>query len=113
MKETGPVRLAIVNDYEMVVAGLAAMLEDHRDRVHVVEINAQTAVLSNVDVVLVDTFGHLVRGGSALSDLIRDTPASVVCSRGTCPAKPSPPLRRPARRRPVQGTDGQGDHRRP
>ena len=78
MKGTGPVRLAIVNDYEIVVAGLAAMLEDHRDRVHVVEINAQTAVLSDVDVVLVDTFGHLARGGSDLSDLIRDTPAPVV-----------------------------------
>ena len=28
-----PLRLAIVNDYEIVVAGIARMLADHRDRV--------------------------------------------------------------------------------
>ena len=73
-----PVRLAIVNDYEIVVSGLAAMLEDHRDRVHVVEINAQTPVLSDVDVVLVDTFGQLPRDGEALAELVRECPAPVV-----------------------------------
>lgn len=73
-----PVRLAIVNDYEIVVSGLASMLEEHRDRVHVVEINAQTTVRSNVDVVLVDTFGQLPRDGEALADLVRDCKAPVV-----------------------------------
>ncbi len=73
-----PVRLAIVNDYEIVVSGLAAMLEDHRDRVHVVEINAQTSVLSDVDVVLVDTFGQLPREGEALTELVRECAAPVV-----------------------------------
>jgi two-component system, NarL family, response regulator LiaR len=75
---TGPVRLAIVNDYEIVVSGLASMLAEHRDRVHVVEINAQTPVLSEVDVVLVDTFGQLPRAGSALDDLVRGSDAPVV-----------------------------------
>jgi two-component system, NarL family, response regulator LiaR len=75
---TGPVRLAIVNDYEIVVSGLASMLEEHRDRVHVVEINAQTPVLSDVDVVLVDTFGQLPRAGATLDDLVRDSDAPVV-----------------------------------
>jgi NarL family two-component system response regulator LiaR len=75
---TGPVRLAIVNDYEIVVSGLASMLEEHRDRVHVVEINAQTAVLSDVDVVLVDMFGQLPRAGSTLDDLVRESDAPVV-----------------------------------
>ena len=73
---TGPVRLAIVNDYEIVVSGLAAMLEGHRDRVHVVEINAQTPVLSDVDVVLVDTFGqprHQCRDRRNRHDLVRFT----------------------------------------
>jgi NarL family two-component system response regulator LiaR len=75
---TAPVRLAIVNDYEIVVSGLASMLEAHRDRVHVVEINAQTPVLSQVDVVLVDTFGRLPRAGATLDDLVRDSDAPVV-----------------------------------
>jgi DNA-binding NarL/FixJ family response regulator len=77
-QESLPVRLAIVNDYEIVVAGLAAMLEDHRDRVRVVEINAQTTVLSDVDVILVDTFGQLHRDEAALRDLVRDASAPVV-----------------------------------
>jgi DNA-binding NarL/FixJ family response regulator len=72
------VRLAIVNDYEIVVSGLASMLEEHRERVHVVEINAQTPVLSDVDVVLVDTFGQLPRDGEALADLVRECTAPVV-----------------------------------
>jgi DNA-binding NarL/FixJ family response regulator len=67
-----------VNDYEIVVSGLAAMLEEHRERVHVVEINAQTPVLSNVDVVLVDTFGQLPRDGQALAELISECDAPVV-----------------------------------
>ena len=73
-----PVRLAIVNDFEIVVSGLASMLEEHRDRVHVAEINAQTPVLSDVDVVLVDTFGQLPRQGETLADLVRDCTAPVV-----------------------------------
>ena len=73
-----PVRLAIVNDFEVVVAGLASMLEEHRDRVHVVEIVAGSPVLSAVDVVLVDTFGHVPRAGSTLRDLISQTSAPVV-----------------------------------
>ncbi len=73
-----PVRLAIVNDYEMVVSGLASMLDDHRDRVHVAEINAQTSVVSNVDVILVDTFGQLPRDGSTLARLVLESAAPVV-----------------------------------
>jgi NarL family two-component system response regulator LiaR len=73
-----PVRLAIVNDYEMVVSGLASMLEEHQDRVHVAEINAQTPVLSDVDVVLVDTFGQVPRDGGTLADLVRECAAPVI-----------------------------------
>ena len=73
-----PVRLAIVNDFEIVVSGLASMLEEHEDRVHVAEINAQTPVVSDVDVVLVDTFGQLPRQGEALAELIRECTAPVV-----------------------------------
>lgn len=71
-----PVRLAILNDYEIVVAGLAAMLAPHRDRVHVVEMSAQLSVVSDVDVVLVDTFGHV--HGADLDDLVRESSARVV-----------------------------------
>ena len=72
----GPVRLAILNDYEIVVAGLAAMLAPHGDRVHVVEIDAQLPVLSEVDLILVDTFGQVHEVD--LDELVRDTGARVV-----------------------------------
>lgn len=72
----GPVRLAILNDYEIVVAGLGAMLAPHRDRVHVVEMSAQLPVLSDVDLILVDTFGQV--HGADLDRLVRDSEARVV-----------------------------------
>lgn len=72
----GPVRLAILNDYEIVVAGLAAMLAPYKDRVHVLEISAQLSVVSDVDLILVDTFGHV--HGADLDELVRETSARVV-----------------------------------
>ncbi|MBC9734778.1 response regulator transcription factor [Nocardioides marmotae] len=55
----GPVRVAIVNDYELVVAGVAALLQPFSDRVEVVELDSQVPVLSDVDVVLYDSFGQV------------------------------------------------------
>jgi DNA-binding NarL/FixJ family response regulator len=53
-----PVSVALLNDYEVVVRGLAAMLEPHRDRVEVVELNIDDGPPSRpVDVALIDTFG--------------------------------------------------------
>lgn len=56
--QTRPVRIAIVNDYELVVAGVAALLKPFADRVEVVELDSRTPVVSDVDVVLYDTFGQ-------------------------------------------------------
>src|SRR6476646_3704757 len=73
-----PIRVAIVNDYEIVVAGVAAMLEPHRDRIAVVELNSGLPVLSDVDVILYDTFGQVQGDGVDLEDLVRDSGAKVV-----------------------------------
>ena len=73
-----PIRVAIVNDYEIVVAGVAAMLEPHRDRVAVVELNSGLPVLSDVDVILYDTFGQVQGDGIDLDDLVRGSDARVV-----------------------------------
>lgn len=56
MSVRGPVTLAILNDYEVVVRGVHAMLEAFADRVEVVEVAAGVPVRSHVDVVLYDTF---------------------------------------------------------
>ena len=53
-----PIRVAIVNDYEIVVAGVAAMLAPYRDRVNIVELDSGLPVVSDVDVILYDTFGQ-------------------------------------------------------
>lgn len=73
-----PVRVAIVNDYEIVVAGLAAALEPFQDKVRVVETDAQRPVISEVDIVLYDTFGQVQGDGVRVEGLVRDNAAKVV-----------------------------------
>lgn len=73
-----PVRIAVVNDYEIVVAGVAALLEPFSDRVEVVELTANAQVVSDVDVVLYDTFGQVQGDGIDLEDLVHGSGAKVV-----------------------------------
>ena len=75
---TGPIRVAVVNDYEIVVAGVAAMLAPHHDRVNVVELDSGLPVVSNVDVILYDTFGQIQGDGVDLEDLVHGSEARVV-----------------------------------
>lgn len=64
-----PLRVACVNDYEVVVAGVARMLSGYADRVEVVELDQRLPVTGDVDVVLFDTFA--LHGRSlALPDLV-------------------------------------------
>ncbi len=51
-----PVSVAIVNDYEVVVRGVAALLEPEDD-IHVVELEARGPITADIDVALFDTFG--------------------------------------------------------
>lgn len=54
----GRIRIAVLNDYEIVVRGVGAALEPFADRIHVVELDSQMPVVSDVDIVLYDTFGQ-------------------------------------------------------
>lgn len=49
-------RVALVNDYEVVVRGLAAMLRAYQDVVQVVELDLNKPVEDSVDIALYDTF---------------------------------------------------------
>jgi NarL family two-component system response regulator LiaR len=71
-----PLRLAIVDDYAVVVAGVASFLAD--ERIDVVETGASLPVISDVDVVLFDTFGQVQGDGIDLEDFVRDSGAKVV-----------------------------------
>ena len=74
----GPIRIAVVNDYEIVVAGVAAMLAPYRERVSIVELDSSLPVISDVDVILYDTFAAVQGDGVDLVDLVRGSGARVV-----------------------------------
>jgi two-component system, NarL family, response regulator LiaR len=51
-------RVAVVNDYEIVVVGIAGILQRFPDQVQVVELDTGLPILADVDVVLYDSFGQ-------------------------------------------------------
>jgi DNA-binding NarL/FixJ family response regulator len=75
---TSPVRIAVLNDYPMVVAGVAAMLDAFRDRVEVVERHAGTEVNGDVDLVLYDTFGTPRDPAAAVASMMARNGAPLV-----------------------------------
>jgi DNA-binding NarL/FixJ family response regulator len=79
MNQRRPVRLAIVNDYELVVVGVAALLEPFRDRILVVELDSGLPpVRGDVDVILYDTFGQAQGSALDVESLVHGGPAKVV-----------------------------------
>jgi DNA-binding NarL/FixJ family response regulator len=63
--------LAIVDDFAVVVAGVGAFLAN--EAIGVVETGASKSVISDVDVVLHDTFGQIKGKGIDLEDFVRDS----------------------------------------
>ena len=53
-----PLRVALVDDYDVVVVGVANMLEPYRDRVVIAELDTGRPVRDEVDVVLYDSFAQ-------------------------------------------------------
>ena len=53
-----PITIALVDDYDVVLAGVAHLLADYTDRVVVAEIDANTPVGHAVDIVLYDAFAQ-------------------------------------------------------
>ncbi len=66
------IRLAIVNDYEVVVHGLASMLRSYSDRVEVVEGDASAHPQSEVDIALYDTFAQSFNDRGRIARLVSD-----------------------------------------
>ena len=67
-----PVSIALVNDYDIVVMGLAHILEQYRDRVVIAELDANVAVSDMVDIVLYDCFGQPESDHDEVSVLVRN-----------------------------------------
>jgi NarL family two-component system response regulator LiaR len=66
------VRVALVNDYELVLLGIDAMLRPFRDRIEVVELDVARNPEHRVDVALFDTYGHPKLGLDRIASLARD-----------------------------------------
>ena len=74
-----PIRLAVVNDYEVVIQGLASMLHRYSDRIEIVEMNAQTEVSQPVDVVLYYPFGQPQANHECVTELLENPNIGKVC----------------------------------
>ncbi|MDT5209939.1 MAG: hypothetical protein QOF67_2354, partial [Mycobacterium sp.] len=55
---TTPITVAIVDDYDVVVMGLANMFNQYRDRVVVTELVSNEPVVDTVDIALYDSFAQ-------------------------------------------------------
>ncbi|QGG94301.1 response regulator transcription factor [Actinomarinicola tropica] len=75
MSEHHPVRVAIVDDYDVVIAGLAHMFDHYRDRIEVVEMTTGELGEGDVDVVLLDTFAQPEAGDGDLQVLVENPAA--------------------------------------
>jgi DNA-binding NarL/FixJ family response regulator len=57
-KTEDPLTIALVDDYDVVVIGVANMLEPYRDRILVAEIDTNSALSDTVDIALYDSFAQ-------------------------------------------------------
>jgi NarL family two-component system response regulator LiaR len=73
-----PIRVALSNDYHVVLAGVAAMLEPYRDSVQVVELTSARKMSEPVHVILYDTFGRLPGEDEKLERIVAENDAKVV-----------------------------------
>jgi DNA-binding NarL/FixJ family response regulator len=53
-----PITVALVDDYDVVVVGVASILEQYRDRVVIAEIDTNRSLHDEVDIVLYDSFAQ-------------------------------------------------------
>ena len=53
-----PIQVAIIDDYDVVVVGVANMLEPYRDRVVVAELDTNEPLVDHVDIALYDSFAQ-------------------------------------------------------
>jgi hypothetical protein len=55
---TAPITIALVNDYDIVVMGIAHILEQYRDRVVIAELDTNQPVSDMVDIALYGSFAQ-------------------------------------------------------
>ncbi|HET9562458.1 MAG TPA: response regulator transcription factor [Propionibacteriaceae bacterium] len=73
-----PVSIALVNDYDIVVMGIAQILQQYQDRVVIAELDTNVAVSDLVDIVLYDCFAQPESDHDEISVLVRNPRARKV-----------------------------------
>lgn len=74
-----PLRVAIVDDFDVVVRGVASLLAD-QDTIEVVELAVDEPVTSDIDVALFDTFGNELLTGDLLREVIANEHVGAVAA---------------------------------
>ena len=72
MTDAGAITVAIINDYEIVVRGVQAMLAPYRQRVEVVDLETGNGPAGPADVVLFDTFAGRRHTLTRAAEMVRD-----------------------------------------
>ncbi|MGP9722681.1 response regulator transcription factor [Corynebacterium sp. AOP40-9SA-29] len=78
IQSSRPLRLRLLNDYEVVVAGLRSILAPYEGRIHIVETDVGTTGARPVDLTLYDTFGLTQADGQEIDAVLADHTAGRV-----------------------------------
>ncbi|QNE47466.1 response regulator transcription factor [Glaciihabitans sp. INWT7] len=70
-----PLTVALVDDYDVVLKGLAHMFDDYRDRVLVSEIDSNASLDDSVDIVMYDSFAQPESDHQELNALVNNPKA--------------------------------------
>jgi DNA-binding NarL/FixJ family response regulator len=73
-----PIRVALSNDYELALVGLAQMLGRYPSQVQVVDLTTLPRMPHEADVILFDTFGRLPDKDDKLRRIVKENAAKVV-----------------------------------
>lgn len=68
-----PLTVAVINDHELIVRGVASMLEPYSHLVRVLELDANLTPATAVDIALYDTFTHASLDQADLDDLAQSS----------------------------------------
>jgi DNA-binding NarL/FixJ family response regulator len=77
-REHTPILIALVDDYDVVLTGIASMLDPYRDRVLVAEIDANEPLDDTVDIALYDSFAQPESDHDQIEVLLRSPHAKRV-----------------------------------
>ena len=105
-----PITVALVDDYDVVVMGVANMLGQYGDRIVVAELDSTTSVEDPVDIVLYDSFAQPESDHEEIRVLVEHAQAGrvVVYTWNFHPELIESARRQGARWLPVEGAAGSG-----